>query len=68
MICNEEPRAAAEVIQYGAAQTLIDDLKKHTRGVNILTNYLVELLEVISKVCKHGQGLVSIILTKYVYI
>lgn len=40
---------------------LIDDLKKHTRGVNILTNYLVELLEVISKVCKHQQGIAEFI-------
>lgn len=46
-----------EVVKYGATQTLIDDLRKHTRGVNILTSFLQELLEFMSKVCKHGQGI-----------
>ena len=58
MICDEDPRAASEVVRYGASQTLIDDLRKHTRGVNILTSYLGEILEVISKICKHDEGLV----------
>jgi hypothetical protein len=39
---------------------MIDDLKKHTRGVNILTPYLSELLSLISKVCAHNEGLVSL--------
>lgn len=54
VICNEEPRIAIEMAKLGGNQTLIDDLRKHTRGVNILTNYLSELLSVISKVVKHG--------------
>ena len=58
MICDADERIAQEIVRYGATQTLIDDLKKHTRGVNILSSYIGELLEVISKVCKHGEGLV----------
>ena len=38
--------------KYGATQTIIDDLRKYTRGVNILSQYLVDLLEFMSKVCK----------------
>lgn len=58
MLCDEEPKIAIEIVKYGATQNLIDDLRKHTRGVNILSQYLPELLGLISKVCKHGQGLV----------
>ena len=45
-----------EVAKYGATQTIIDDLRKYTRGVNVLSQYLVDLLDFMSKVCKYGQG------------
>lgn len=54
VLCNEEEKIAIEVVKYGATQTLVDDLRKHTRGVNILSAYLHELLEFIASVVKHG--------------
>ena len=57
VICDQEEKIAMEVVKYGVTQNLIDDLRKHTRGVSILSTYLSELLEFISKVCKHGQGI-----------
>ena len=37
VLCDEEEKIAIEIVKYGATQTLIDDLRKHTRGVNILS-------------------------------
>ena len=50
---------AIEIHKYGATQTIIDDLKKYTRGVNVLSQYLIDLLDLMSKICKHDQALVS---------
>ena len=68
MLCDEEGKIAIEIVKYGATQTLIDDLRKYSRGVNILSSYLAELLGLISKVCKHGQGLVSNLSCHNIYI
>jgi len=55
-LCDVSEKVALEVSKYGATHTIIDDLRKYTRGVNILSTYLVDLLEFMSKVCKHSQG------------
>lgn len=61
-LCEISEEVAIEVAKYGATQTIIDDLRKYTRGVNIFSSYLIDLLEFMAKVCKHSQGLVNIIL------
>eukprot|EP00347_Sterkiella_histriomuscorum_P003709 403363246 len=56
ILCDVSETVAIEVAKYGATQTIIDDLRKYTRGVNVLSQYLVDLLEFMSKVCKFNQG------------
>jgi len=56
ILTDVSDQVAAECAKYGATQAVIDDLRKNTRGVNILANYLVDLLDFMSKICKHNQG------------
>ena len=57
IMCENSTTTAIEMEKYGAVQTIIDDLQKYTKGTNMLSSYLTDLLALLSMVARQDQGI-----------